>query len=154
MGYASVIPFQILNYTMVFPNNAVASTIASTQTLGTFTTPSWNHTPSSAYLDLIIQTGYNTNAGQNNLRNTSIADHALSPDAITYQSCGLWEDAIFNTAASGWRYGQYRIAGTTNLKSYLQPDVLYYCDVRNIKSTGNNLELYDIYGELKMVFGV
>ena len=154
MGYAVTIPFQIQTYLNAFPNTITADTIARTYTLGYFVTPDWKGTPTTAYIDLIIQNIENTAAGFNNLRNTSGADLAISKDMITYQTCGTWLDAILGKSGSSSQICSFRIVGTTNLNTYLEPNTTYSCDARNILATANNLNLADMYAELKMVFGV
>ena len=154
MGYSATIPFQILTHFNSFQNQITADTTPTDYTLGNFTTPNWKGIPTTAYIDLIIQNIQNTAPGWNNLRNTSGADLAISPDAVTYQSCGAWRDAILGKSGSTSQLCFFRIVGTTNLNTYLTPNTVYYCDARNIKSTADNLNLADMYAELKMVFGV
>ena len=152
MGYARTVPFQLLRFSSRNTAGANLTTVASSFTLGSFTTPIWTGTPTYAYVDLLIYTWENTNVAQNNTRNTSGMDMALTPDLISYQTCGAWDDAELITKLSTYGCGSYRVPGTTNLNTYLQPNTLYYVELRNAKSASNVLWLYNTAIELNMIF--
>jgi len=153
MGYASTIPFRLQRYMNEFPNQVNAGAVANTFTLGYFDTPNWIRPLDEAYIDLVVQSVNNTSANVNYLDNAGTMDLALSPDTITYTSCGIWQDFIILTPANSHQLCTYRIPGTVNLNTYLQPNTTYYCDVRNAKAQANHLNLYNMYAELNMIFG-
>lgn len=152
MGFASTTPFQILTQTALLSNYLHISTVAADSTLGDFTTPAYTGIPTYAYFDLICQGQHNDSAGANNIRNTSGLDHALSVDAIVYQTCGAWPDSLMNVGAQYYGIAPFRIPGTTNLASYIQPSTTYHVEVRNHVATANNYDLYNFYGELRLIF--
>jgi hypothetical protein len=155
MGYASLYPFQLLR--IVYANSSGAfsmGTVAGDNTLGDITTPNYHGTPSYAYLDLIVQVRYDDSGALNGFDDASAGDMALSVDAIAYQTCGAWVSGELQTGANHYAYQQYRIPGTTNLNTYLQPNTTYHVEIRNHQATGNHIHVLNSSVELNLFFNI
>lgn len=153
MGYAAITPYSFLK-SCVGSSGSDWITVTNLQAdyaIGDITTFDYSHPIDYAYVDFLSDSRKDTSGSENYLKTTWLGYVALD-DGITTQNCGLIGRWLF-TPANGF-IGQCRITTSENIASYLRPNTLYHCYLKDVGAQGANLVIHNPRLEILMFGGV
>jgi hypothetical protein len=159
MGYANFTPYQQLNINSMLSASTVnVQNVASNAVVdGQFSIPDFNQPLTYAYLDIVIGSAHNTDAGNPNYLVTNGNFQLYETATFNAYNAGAFRDLSCYTGASNYS-NHWVLPGTVNLASTVpsaywltKPWRIYFS---GIQANLDFLELQGIYGILRLYFGV
>jgi hypothetical protein len=149
MGYASTVPYSILNLKtglgMRWDN---FTTVGSNHTIGDIVVPPINDQPAYAYLDVHIVTREDTSGVINELNGGSFG---FIDAGATYRVSNTISPNTGWMQANGFYASDFVLPGVNNLAAYVTAGNLS-CRMNSITCAHDSYYVYGVYAELRLYF--
>ena len=151
MGYATVAPYTLFEFCCQDESIVSFTTAFATQDINDIVVPAFRGNPDYAYIDIIAQGRENTAVGINYFKTGSKV--GIRDSGAAFRSGGDILEQTCSTPGATVKDTTTVLPGTVNLAQYIHAGDTITPAIYG-KSHADTLNLFDVYGRIRMYFSV